>query len=135
MSIQQRVVTALSSLILLTVALASVAAENSDAFPVGSYQHKQTIVIFKADGTFVGTTPKGKDWVKGTYTPKGNEFTVVDTWEGDAIKSEDCKGKEGRYTWTKTGKVLTAHVVEDACEGRKHGTDGVAWTQIKSVAR
>jgi hypothetical protein len=133
MSTPHRIVAVLSLLSLFTMAFASVAAESSDTFPFGSYQHKQTIVIFKPDGTFLGTTPKGKDWVKGTYTNKGNEFTVVDTWEGDALKDEDCKGKEGRYTWAKTGKVLTAHVVDDACEGRKHGTDGIAWTQIKSV--
>ncbi|WCE02547.1 hypothetical protein [Pseudoxanthomonas sp. JBR18] len=119
----------LALLSLLAVICSSNAATKSTAFPIGRYQSDNTIVIFNADGTFLGTTPKGEDWVKGTYTHKGNTATVTDIWEGDAIK-EDCTGKVGKYTWTKSGKVLTFHVVEDACEGRKHGTDGVAWTQI-----
>ncbi|SEM11280.1 hypothetical protein SAMN05428989_3083 [Pseudoxanthomonas sp. GM95] len=125
------------SVILVTAVLAIASAHAADtkapAFPIGSYQSGPNIVVFNADGTFVGTTPKGEDWVKGTYTHTAKEFTVVDTWEGAAITKdgEDCKGKPGRYAWVKTGKILTAHVVEDPCEGRKHGTDGVAWTQIK----
>lgn len=109
------------------------AAETSDAFPVGTYQQQQTIVVFNPDGSFLGTTPTRKDWVKGTYTHKGNEFTVVDTWEGDALKGEDCMGKIGRYTWTKSGRKLTAHAVEYACKGRQRGTDGIVWTQIKPL--
>lgn len=135
MIIQHRAVAALVSLSLLAAAFATTAAGTSDTFPVGSYQHKDSIIILKPDGSFVGTTPKGEDWVKGTYTHEGKALAVVDTWEGDAIKGEDCMGKVGHYTWTKTAKVLTLHVVKDACEGRKKGTDGVAWMQIAPVAQ
>lgn len=134
MSTKTRTVVVLTAaLSLLSVACASVAADSPSKFPTGRYQHGPNIVVFKADGTFVGTTPKNEDWVKGTYTNKGNEMTVVDTWEGTALRAdgEDCMGKPGRYAWVKTGNVLKTTVVEDACAGRKRGTDGVAWTQVK----
>ncbi len=118
---------------LLAIACASASDTKSAAFPVGHYQNQQNIVIFKPDGTFVGTTPKGEDWVKGTYTSNGNEMTVIDTWEGPALTAdgENCMGKPGKYTWVKTGKVLKTTVVEDDCAGRKRGTDGTSWTHIK----
>jgi hypothetical protein len=132
MSTKTRVAAVLAATtVMLAIACASAADTKPAAFPVGSYQNEQNIVVFKPDGTFVGTTPKGEDWVKGTYTHSGNAATVVDTWEGEPLKGENCMGKVGKYTWAKTGKVLTFNVVEDPCQGRKHGTDKVAWTQIK----
>ena len=113
---------------LLVAACASTGSNHAtSAFPVGKYHNGDTVAIFNSDGTFVGTTTQGTDWVKGTYTVSGNEITMVDTWEADDLvqkMGKSCMGIEGRYNWTKEGDVLTATAIDDACEGRKAGTSG-----------
>ncbi|MET0288847.1 MAG: hypothetical protein ABW178_04410 [Pseudoxanthomonas sp.] len=118
----------------LLVGITAHASEDaSTTFPMGRYQSGPNIMIFHPDGTFLGTTPENEDWVKGTYTHTGNQITVVDTWEGEAIRADggDCVGKPGRYTWVRQGDVLKTTVVEDDCAGRKRGTDGVSWTYLR----
>lgn len=101
-------------------------------FPAGRYQQGDTVVVFNPNGTFVGTTPEGNDWVRGTYTNSGNEMTVTDTWESEDMNKDgnSCMGMPGRYSWALSGDTFTANVVDDACEGRKKGTDGIAWTRM-----
>jgi hypothetical protein len=107
--------------------------DSASTFPFGKYHNGDTVAIFNADGTFVGTTTQGEDWVKGNYTVAGNEITMVDTWEGDVLlqkMGKSCMGVEGRYSWVLEGDVLTATAIDDACEGRKAGTDGTPWTRM-----
>ncbi|MFS8138108.1 MAG: hypothetical protein ACMG50_08295 [Thermomonas sp.] len=108
--------------------------KSASAFPAGKYQHGDTVIAFNADGTYLGTTVSGHDWVKGTYANNGSRFTVTDTWESDDLVSsmgKSCLGMKGRYDWVVTGSVMTASVVDDPCDGRKAGTDGVAWTRME----
>ncbi len=106
----------------------------ASTFPAGKYQNGETVAIFNADGTYVGTTTTGEDWVKGNYQVSGNEFTMQDTWESDMLRTQmgqDCIGIKGRYSWAMAGDVLTATAIDDPCEGRKQGTSGVAWTRMR----
>ena len=106
----------------------------TSAFPAGKYSNGDTVVIFNADGTYVGTTTQGEDWVRGTYTHHGNEVTLSDSWESEGLVAEmgkSCMGNDGRYTWALSGDVFTATVIEDPCEGRVAGTSGVAWTRMR----
>lgn len=119
--------------LLLAACASTGTSDDASAFPVGKYRNGDTVAIFNADGTFVGTTTEGEDWVKGTYAATGKEFTMQDTWEGEALVKQMGKsymGIEGRYTWALEADVLTATVVEDACEGRVKGTSGVPWTRM-----
>lgn len=115
-----------------TSADTSASMDVASDFPAGRYQRGDTVVVFNPNDTFVGTTPEGNDWVRGTYTHSGNEFTATDTWESeDMIKNgNSCMGVPGRYSWALSGDTFIAHVIDDACEGRKKGTDGVAWTRM-----
>lgn len=109
-------------------------ASTASAFPAGKYQNGDTVAIFNADGTFVGTTTTGDDWVRGTYRVDGDEVTMQDSWESDMLREQmgkDCIGIEGRYGWALTGDVLTATAIDDPCEGRRQGTSGVAWTRMR----
>ncbi len=133
---------------LLLAACSSMGAKSSDSasnisngtsklivasdFPVGRYQEGTTVVVFNPDGTFLGTTPDGNDWVRGTYTHTANEITLIDTWESEEMvrNGTNCKGIPGRYSWVLSGQTLTATVIDDTCEGRKQGTDGIAWTRM-----
>lgn len=106
----------------------------ASAFQPGKYQNGETVAIFNADGTFVGTTTTGVDWVRGTYTVTGNEVVMQDTWESDTLRQQmgkDCIGIAGRYSWTLAGGVLTATAIDDPCEGRRQGTSGVPWTRMR----
>ena len=114
---------------LLAACASSGPASNASAL-VGKYQVEGTIAIFNADGTYVGTTVDGRDWVKGTYTVDGNMLTMTDTWEDSKIMTSNCMGITGRYTWELKGDTLTAQAVEDACEGRKQATSGTAWKRV-----
>lgn len=129
-----RTTCALSTLALLAACASTGGGGEASAFPAGKYRNGETVAIFNADGTFVGTTTKNEDWVKGNYTVAGNEFTMVDTWEGDDLMKEmgkSCVGIEGRYTWVLEGDTMTATAIDDACEGRKQGTSGVPWTRMR----
>lgn len=104
------------------------------AFQPGKYRNGETVAIFNADGTFVGTTTTGEDWVRGRYAVDGNEVTMQDTWESAMLRQKmgkDCIGIEGRYSWTLAGDVLTATAIDDSCEGRRQGTSGVPWTRMR----
>lgn len=39
---------------------------DASAFQPGRYQNGDTVAVFNPDGTFVGTTTAGDDWVRGT---------------------------------------------------------------------
>ncbi|MDR7191795.1 hypothetical protein [Luteimonas terrae] len=104
------------------------------AFQPGKYQNGETVAIFNADGTFVGTTTTGDDWVRGTYAVTGSEVVMQDTWESESLRQQmgkDCIGVEGRYSWTLVSDVLTATAIDDPCEGRRQGTSGVPWTRMR----
>lgn len=127
---------------LLAVGCASLAAgcassggsSAASAFQPGKYQNGESVAIFNADGTFVGTTPTGDDWVRGTYAVTGNEVVMRDTWESEMLRQQmgkDCIGIAGRYRWTLAGDVLTATVIDDPCAGRRQGTSGVPWTRMR----
>lgn|GEM_PF-1926055 len=106
----------------------------ASAFQPGKYQNAESVAIFNADGTFVGTTTTGDDWVKGTYEVTGNEVVMQDTWESERLRRQmgkDCIGVVGRYGWTLVGDVLTATAIDDPCEGRRQGTSGVPWTRMR----
>ncbi len=111
---------------------ASTSMDTASDFPAGTYHNGDTVVVFNTNGTFVGTTPQGNDWVRGNYTANGNEMTVTDTWETDDMKKDgnSCIGMTGRYNWVLSGDTMTTSVVDDTCAGRKKGTDGVAWTRM-----
>ena len=109
-------------------------SSTASAFQPGKYQNGESIAIFNTDGTFVGTTTTGDDWVRGTYKVTGSEVVMQDTWESEALRRQmgkDCIGIEGRYSWTLVGDVLTATAIDDACEGRRQGTSGVSWTRMR----
>lgn len=120
---------------LLAAGCASTGGGNTAAaFQPGKYQNGETVAIFNADGSFVGTTTTGDDWVRGTYVVSGNEVTMQDTWESEMLRRQmgkDCIGIEGRYSWTLAGGVLTATAIDDPCEGRRQGTSGVPWTRMR----
>ena len=127
-----------SALVALAVLLATGCATygrqvGANAFPSGKYHNGDTVAIFNADGTFLGTTTAGNDWVKGTYSVSGNTLTMVDTWESDSTiqhSGKSCVNVPGRYSWTLSDGVLTAMAIDDACDGRKRGTSGVPWTRM-----
>lgn len=107
---------------------------DASAFQPGRYQNGDTVAVFNSDGTFVGTTTTGDDWVRGTYQLRGNEVVMRDTWESDALRQEmgtDCIGIPGRYSWTLADDVLIATVIDDPCAGRRQGTSGVRWTRMR----
>ncbi|MDR6990492.1 hypothetical protein [Luteimonas sp. 3794] len=120
---------------LLTAGCASTGgASTASAFQPGKYQNGETVAIFNTDGTFVGTTTSGNEWVRGTYQVTGNEVVMRDTWESDMLRQQmgkDCIGIAGRYNWTLQADVLTATVIDDACDGRRRGTSGVPWTRMR----
>ena len=97
---------------------------------VGKYQSQGGIAIFSADGTYRGTALDGKEWVKGTYKVDGNSFTMIDTWEDQAVIQPSCIGVPGRYTWELKDDALTAQAVEDTCEGRKQATNNTTWKRV-----
>lgn len=104
------------------------------AFTPGKFRNGDTVAIFNPDGTFVGTTAQGADWVKGTYVVNGNEVTFEDTWEATALTErmgKSCLGIKGRYSWTLVGDVMTATAIDDPCEGRNRGTSGIPWTRMR----
>lgn len=120
---------ALVSTCTLLAACASGGGSASDVTPlVGKYQSGPSIATFDADGTFRGTTPEGKDWVRGTYTVDGNTMTMVDTWEDKDVLTERCEGVPGRYA---ENDALTAQSIEDACKGRRDTVSGMAWTRMR----
>jgi len=131
-----RATAALAAVCLLAVAGCASTAGGSaaSAFQPGKYRSGDTVAIFNTDGTFVGTTPTGDDWVRGTWQVVGREIVLRDTWEGEMLRRQmgkDCIGIAGRYSWTLVGEVLTATAIDDACEGRRQGTDGVPWTRMR----
>ena len=102
-------------------------------FPTGRFHNGDTVVVFDPDGTYLGTTAGGEDWVKGRYAVDAGGVTLEDTWESDAHVQRmgtSCKGVAGRYRWSLAGDVLTATLVEDACAGRRQGVDGTPWTRM-----
>lgn len=127
-------IAAMSGSLLVAACASTGTGGSASAFPVGKYQSGNTVAVFNADGTFLGTTTQGNDWVKGNYTVAGNEITMRDTWEADSLvqqSGKSCLGVEGRYSWALAGDVLTATAIDDACEARKAGTDGVPWTRMR----
>lgn len=122
---------ALAPTCLLLAACAS-GGTASEASPlIGKFQSGQSVAIFNADGSFSGTTPDGKAWVRGTYTVDGDTMTMVDTWEDPAVLNERCEGISGRYTWQIENDTLTARVIEDACKGRADTIGSMAWKRVR----
>lgn len=122
---------ALASACLLLGACAS-GGSTSDVSPlVGKFQNGPNTATFHPDGTFVGTTPDGKEWVRGTYTVDGDTMTMVDTWEDKQVLTERCEGIPGRYSWKIENDTLTSKVIEDACEGRAEAVSATAWKRIR----
>lgn len=108
-------------------------AATTAAFPTGKFRNGDTVAVFNPDGTYLGTTTNGEDWIKGNYALSGNEITLEDTWEAASHverMGKSCKGIKGRYGWAMAGDVLTATLIEDTCEGRIKGINGTAWTRM-----
>jgi hypothetical protein len=122
---------ALASTCLLLAACASGGAASDVSALVGKYQSEQSIAIFNADGSFTGTTPDGKEWVRGTYTVDGDTMTMVDTWEDTQVLTERCEGIAGRYAWKIDNDTLTAQAIEDTCKGRAETINGMAWKRVR----
>lgn len=98
---------------------------------VGKFQSGESVAIFNADGTFAGTPPDGKEWVRGTYTVDGDTMEMVDTWEDPQVLTERCEGIHGRYGWKIENDTLTVKMIEDACKGRAETINGMAWKRLR----
>ena len=116
----------------LALALAGCASPGTSrpAFPVGSYQSGDLVIVFRADGTALGTTPQGQDWNRSTYTVDGDLIRITDTWMAEALADRSCVGRgAGVYRWALQGRDLTVTLVEDACTPRAGGAPGT-WRRI-----
>ena len=76
-----------------------------------------TVWTINADNTFdVDRDHDGKNDIHGTYTVKGDTFTITHN-EGKKVP-KDCQG-EGAYKFKRDGDNLTFTLVNDDCQDRK----------------
>ncbi len=108
------------------------AAMAAPPFPTGRFQNGDMVAVMNPDGSYVGTTPQGEDWVRGRYVVTGDTVTITDSWMADAYKDNSCVGKgTGRYRWTSTATGTRYTLIEDACAARARGLgDSGVWTRI-----
>jgi hypothetical protein len=88
------------------------------AFPVGSFTNGAWSWVFKADGTFVSSGPKGSE--TGTYSVKGDQVFIT---------CQCCGSVQGTYSWTFDGLSLKLAVIDDKCTNRKIVVDASTWSK------
>lgn len=99
-------------LALLLAGAPVVIAQQSDTFPIGSYESGPFTLIFK-EGSAFEVVHSGGGGVKGTYKVTGNEVEITDQ-DGDFA----CPDAVGKYKWKVENEKLVMTIVDDPCEGR-----------------
>jgi hypothetical protein len=112
-----RTITSFALVIALLLAGAPVVcAQQSDKFPIGSYESGPYTITFKEGGKYEVTASAGGG-VKGIYKVSGNDVEVTDQ-DGDFACPDTVVGK---YKWKVDGEKLVMTIIDDACEGRAQG--------------
>lgn len=96
----------------------------------GRFVNDTLVIVLSADGSYLGTTTDGDDWVRGSYRSRGDEITVQDSWMHQNLADKSCVGKgEGRYRWQEDGGAVRVRftLIEDACAARARGIGNSVW--------
>jgi hypothetical protein len=81
-------------------------------------------VVFKTDGSFVHTSPKGKLLHQGKYKLNNDTFSIYDKTCG--------VGYWGKYKLNFYGAdSVSFAVIEDSCSGREHDVNGGGIRRLK----
>src|SRR5574337_209797 len=82
-------------------------------------------VVFKTDGSFVHTSPKGKLLHQGKYKLNDDIFSIYDKTCG--------VGYWGRYKSNSyAADSVSFAVIEDSCSGREHDVNGGGLRRVKT---
>ena len=93
---------------------------------------KSVVAVINPDGTYTGTTPDGKDWVRGKYTVTGDMVAFADSWTAEAYKDTSCvESGDGTYRWEAIGSDIKLTLVNDPCSPRAEGIGTSTWKRLR----